>query len=88
MQRSSSDIPFSVILLALLLATGGSLVAAMSLPAGPRGLAIAVLSLTKAVLVVLGFMRLQRESRALAGALMGYAALLCALAGLRIALAG
>lgn len=88
MPRSPSDIAFSVILLALLLATGGSLLAAMSLPFGPRGLAIAALSLTKAVLVILGFMRLHRESPALARALIGYAALLCTLAGLRIALAG
>jgi len=88
MQRSFSDIPFSVILLALLFATGASMLAAMSLPAGPRGLAIAALSLAKAALVILGFMRLQRESRALAGALIGYAAVLCVLAGLRIALSG
>jgi hypothetical protein len=88
MQRSFHDIAFSVILAALLLATGASLLAAMTLPAGPRGLAIAVLSLAKASLVVLGFMRLQRESRPLAGALIGYAALLCALAGLQIALSG
>lgn len=86
--RRSIDKSFAVILLALLLATGGSLLAAMFLPAGLRGLVIAALSLTKAALVVLGFMRLQQESRALAGALIGYAALLCALAGLRIAFAG
>ena len=47
-----------------------------------------MLSLAKVVLVVLGFMGLQRESRALAGALIGYAALICLLAGARIALAG
>jgi hypothetical protein len=82
------DIPFSAALLGLLLATGASLLAAASLPAGPRGFAIASLSLTKAGLVVLGFMRLHRESPALAAALIGYAALLCTLAGLRIALAG
>jgi hypothetical protein len=88
MQRSSTDMPFAAILLALLLATGGSVAAAMSLLAGPRGLAIAILSLTKVALLVLGFMRLQRESRPLAGALIGYATLLCILAGLRIALTG
>jgi len=83
----SRDIPFSAILFVLLLATGLSLLAATSLPPGPRGLAIAALSLTKAALVVLGFMRLHRESRALAGALIGYAALICTLAGLKVALA-
>ena len=83
----SRDIPFSAILVVLLLATGFSLLAATSLPPGPRGFAIAALSLAKATLVVLGFMRLQRESRALAGALIGYGALICALAGFRIALA-
>lgn len=86
MQRQR-DIPFTAILCALLLATGASLLAATTLPAGPRGFAVAALSLIKAGLVVLGFMRLQRESAALAGGLIGYAALLCALAGLRIALA-
>ncbi|PZR85651.1 MAG: hypothetical protein DI537_30280 [Stutzerimonas stutzeri] len=49
---------------------------------------MALLSLVKAALVVLGFMRLQQESSALAAALIGYTALLCLLAGLRIALAG
>lgn len=83
----SRDVPFAAILLVLLLATGLSLLAAASLPPGPRGFAIAALSLTKAALVVLGFMRLHRESRALAIALIGYAALICALAGFRIALA-
>lgn len=87
MQRSR-DIPFSAVLLALLLATGASLLAASSLPAGPRGLAIALLSLAKVALVVLGFMRLHRESTALAAALLGYAALLCALAGVGTALSG
>lgn len=85
--QSSRDIPLSAILLALLLATGLSLLAATSLAPGPRGIAIAALSLAKATLVVLGFMRLHRESRALAGALIGYAALICALAGLKVALA-
>ncbi|CAH1668882.1 conserved membrane hypothetical protein [Hyphomicrobiales bacterium] len=87
MQRSR-DIPLAIVLAALLLATGASLLAASSLPAGPRGLAIALLSLVKAALVVLGFMRLQRESTALAAALLGYAAVLCILAGLGTALAG
>lgn len=82
------DIPFTAILCALLLATGASLLAATSLPAGPRGFSVAALSLIKVGLIVLGFMRLHRESAALAGGLIGYAALLCALAGLRIALAG
>ena len=86
--RLPRDIPFAAILSALLLATGASLMAASFLPAGPRGFAVAVLSLIKAGLVILGFMRLQRESAALAGALIGYAALLSSLAGLRIALAG
>ncbi|CAM5218585.1 hypothetical protein ARD30_06050 [Bosea thiooxidans] len=84
----SLALPLPAVLLALLLATGASLFAAATLPAGPRGAAIALLSLFKAALVVLGFMRLQRESPALAAALIGYAALLCLLAGLRIALAG
>lgn len=83
----SRDIPFSAVLVVLLLATGLSLLAATSLPPGPRGAAIAVLSLTKAALVVLGFMRLHRESRMLAGTLIGYAALICTLAGLKVALA-
>ncbi|WP_186420818.1 hypothetical protein [Bosea sp. CS1GBMeth4] len=82
------DIPLAATLCALLLATGASLLAVAWLPAGPRGFAVAALSLVKAGLVILGFMRLHRESAALAGGLIGYAALLCALAGLRIALAG
>lgn len=81
-------LPLPTVLLALLLATGASLLAAATLPAGPRGIAIALLSLIKATLVVFGFMRLHRESPALAAALTGYAALLCLLAGLRISLAG
>lgn len=81
-------LPLPVTLGALLFATSLSLLAALHLPAGMRGPVIAVLSLAKAVFVVLGFMRLHRESRALAGALIGYAALLCLLAGVRIALAG
>lgn len=82
------DLPFPLILLALLLATGASLLATMLLPAGPRGVAIAGLSLIKAGLVVLGFMRLHRTNPALTVALIGYAAVLCTLAGLRIAIAG
>lgn len=82
------DLPFSAILFALLLATGASLFAATHLPVGPRGFAIAALSLVKAGLVVLGFMRLHRASSALTIALIGYTALLCSLAGLRIAIAG
>lgn len=82
------DLPFPTILLALLLATGASLLAATHLPVGPRGFAIAALSLVKAGLVVLGFMRLHRMSPGLAIALIGYAAVLSALAGLRIAIAG
>jgi len=82
------SLPVSVVLFALLLATGASLLAAMLLPAGPRGVAIAGLSLIKAGLVVLGFMRLQRMSQALTLALIGYSALLCTLAGLRIAITG
>lgn len=78
----------AIVLVALLVATGLSLLAAYYLPAGLRGPAIAALGLAKAALVVLGFMRLQRESPALAGALIGYAALICLLAGARIALAG
>ncbi|KUL94708.1 hypothetical protein DK26_17665 [Bosea sp. WAO] len=84
---SPRDLPLPLVLGALLLATGLGLIASMLLAPLPRGLAIAVLSLIKAALLVIGFMRLQQESRALAGALIGYAALLCALAGLRIALA-
>ncbi len=82
------DLPFPIVLLGLLLATGASLLAAALLPAGPRGFAIAALSLIKAGLVVLGFMRLHRASPALTMALIGYAALLCTLAGLKIAIAG
>jgi len=81
------DVPFAAILLALLSATGLSLLATASLPSELRGVVIAALSLIKAALVVLGFMRLHRESLALAGALIGYAALICVLAGVRIALA-
>ncbi|SFC85608.1 hypothetical protein SAMN05428997_112150 [Bosea sp. CRIB-10] len=84
----SRDIPFPAILLALLLATGASLLAAAAFAPGPRGVAIAMLSLTKAALVVLGFMRLHRESPTLATALIGYAALLCMLTGIKIALVG
>ncbi|WP_146071364.1 hypothetical protein [Bosea lathyri] len=54
----------------------------------PRGFVIAALTGIKAALLVVGFMRLQRESSMLAGALIAYAILLSALAGLRIALAG
>lgn len=82
------DLPFPAILSALLLATGASLLAAMLLPAAPRGVAIATLSLIKAALVVLGFMRLHRTSPALTIALIGYAAVLCTLAGIKIAIAG
>ena len=85
---SSRGLTLPAVLIALLVATGLSLFAASHLPAGLRGPAIAMLSLAKVVLVVLGFMQLQRESRALAGALIGYAALICLLAGARIALAG
>jgi len=84
----SFALPLPAVLLALLLATGASLLAAAMLPTGPRAAVIALLSLVKAALVVLGFMRLQRESSALAAALIGYGALLCLLAGLRIALTG
>lgn len=85
---SSRGLTLPAVLIALLVATGLSLFAASHLPAGLRGSAIAMLSLAKVVLVVLGFMGLQRESRALAGALIGYVALICLLAGARIALAG
>ncbi|MBN9446994.1 MAG: hypothetical protein J0J10_05005 [Bosea sp.] len=83
---SLRDLPLPIVLGALLLATGLGLLASLHLAPLPRGLAIAALSLVKAALLVIGFMRLQQESRVLAGALIGYAALLCALAGLRIAL--
>lgn len=82
------DIPFPLVLTALLFATGASLLAAMHLPAGPRGFAIAMLSLIKAGLIVLGFMRLHRTNSALTIALIGYAAVLCTLAGIKIAIAG
>jgi hypothetical protein len=82
------DLSFPIILLALLLATGASLLAATLLPAGPRGFAIAALSLIKAGLVVLGFMRLHRTSPALTITLIGYAAVLCILAGIKTAIAG
>ena len=62
-----------------------------SFPRGVTGAEIAGAigkSLAKAALVVIGFMRLHRESPAMAAALIGYAALFCLLAGLRIALAG
>ena len=80
-------LPLPAVLFALLFATGVSLLA-VALPAGPRGAAITLLSLIKVALVVLGFMRLHRESSALAAALISYAALLCLLAGVRIALTG
>ncbi|MCO5090007.1 cytochrome C oxidase subunit IV family protein [Bosea sp. (in: a-proteobacteria)] len=82
------DLPLTETLLALIFATGLSLVAAMFLPAGPRGFAIAGLGVVKAWLVVLGFMRLHRASRPLMIALLSYAALLCTLTGLRIVIAG
>lgn len=84
---SLRELRLPLVLGALLLATGLGLIASMLLPQVPRGFAIAALSLIKAALLVIGFMRLQQESRALAGALIGYAAVLCVLAGLRIALA-
>lgn len=86
--RSRDALTLPVVLFCLFAATGLSLLAASVLPAGFRGPAIAALSLTKAMLVILGFMRLQRDSTMLAGALIGYAALVCLLAGARIALAG
>lgn len=86
--RFPRALPLPAILICLFVATALSLVAVSVLPPGPRGAAIAALSLTKAMLVVLGFMQLQRESKALAGALVGYAALICLLAGARIALSG
>ncbi len=85
---SPRELPLATVLASLLVATGMSVFAAFHLPAGFRGPAIGVLSLVKAALVVMGFMRLQRESCALAAALIGYAALICLLAGARIALAG
>jgi uncharacterized membrane protein SirB2 len=85
---SSRGLRLPAVLVALLVATGLSLVAASHLSAGLRGSAIAMLSLAKVVLVVLGFMQLQRENRTLAGALVAYAALICLLAGARIALTG
>lgn len=86
--RFSPALPLPAILICLFVATGLSLLAASVLPAGFRGAAIAALSLTKAILVVLGFMQLQRENVVLADALIGYAALICLLAGARIALSG
>ncbi|WP_332680743.1 hypothetical protein [Bosea sp. (in: a-proteobacteria)] len=86
--HSSRDIPLPLVLGALLLATGLGLLASTLLSPLPRGFAIAALSGIKAALLVIGFMRLQRESTMLAGALVTYAVLLSALAGLRIALAG
>lgn len=86
--QPSRDIPLLRVLGALLLATGLGLLAATLLSPVPRGFAIAALSGIKAALLVIGFMRLQRESTMLAGALIAYAVLLCTLAGLRIALAG
>jgi hypothetical protein len=82
------DLSFTTTLAALLFATGLSLVAATLLPAGPRGFVIAGLGLTKAGLLVLGFMRLHRASRPLTIALLSYAGLLCTLAGLRVIIAG
>lgn len=75
-------------LCALLALTAATLAAVTLLPAGPRGAALACLCTAKAGLVVFGFMRIQHESRMLAGFLIGYAAILCGLAGLRIALIG
>ena len=86
--KSPCGLPLRVVLVALLVATGLSLLAVSVLPGGLRGLVIVTLSLAKAMLIVLGFMGLQRQNRALAGALIGYAALICLLAGVRIALAG
>ncbi|KPH80377.1 hypothetical protein [Bosea vaviloviae] len=86
--RLPRDIPPLPVLCALLLATGLNLLAASVLPAGPRGSVIAALSAAKVCLIVLGFMRLQRESTAMTTALLGYASILAGLAGLRIALVG
>ena len=81
-------LPLPAVLAGLLIATGLSLLAVSVLPSVIRGPAIAALSLTKAMLIVLGFMRLRRESPVLAGALIAYATVVCLLAGARIALAG
>ncbi|KRE03762.1 hypothetical protein ASE61_08995 [Bosea sp. Root670] len=86
--RSSRALPLPVVLAGLFAATGLSLIAAVALRSGIRGPAIATLSLAKVMLIVLGFMRLQRESPKLAGALIAYATVICVLAGVRIALAG
>ena len=86
--RSLPAFPLPAVLACLFVATGLTLIAASVLPSGFRGAAIAVLSLTKAMLIVLGFMRPRRESPALAGALITYAAVICLLAGARITLAG
>lgn len=86
--RSLPALSLPAVLASLFAATGLSLIAASVLPSGFRGPAIAVLSLTKAMLIVLGFMRLRRESPVLAGALIAYATVICLLAGARIALAG
>ena len=86
--RSSRAVPLPVVLAGLFAATGLSLIAAVALPSGIRGPAIAALSLAKVMLIVLGFMRLQPESAKLAGALIVYAAVICVLAGTRIVLAG
>ncbi len=86
--RSLPAIPLPLVLAGLFAATGLSLIAAETLPSSFRGPAVAALSLAKAMLIVLGFMRLQRESPVLAGALIAYATVICLLAGARIALAG
>lgn len=80
--------PLVATLSGLLALTAATLAAVTLLPAGPRGAAIAALCSAKAGLVVLGFMRIQHESRVLAGFLIAYAVLVCGLAGLRIALVG
>lgn len=81
-------LPLSGVLLALLAATALNLACAMLLPPGPRGAAVALLTVAKVLLVVYGFMRLRRHSAAMAGFLVAYAVLLSALAGARIAFAG
>lgn len=86
--QPSRDIPLPLVLGALLLATGLGLLAAMLLSPVPGGFVIAALTGIKAALLVVGFMRLQRESTLIASALIAYGILLSALAGLRIALAG
>lgn len=76
------------ILLLLLCATALNLLAVTQLRGWPLAIAVVTLSWIKAKLIILGFMRLQRDSSRMGHALTVYVCSVALLAGLRIVLIG